>query len=201
MSETAGKGRITRRVRGLTVGLLAATVVCGAVGVGAAPEAAAGELPGDGGGSCPAGYKETSAIESFVGTSVPAGSNQGGAQPRDVGEQGPRGGRVQDQRNSSTIPLSGEIVGIGCMKHTGGTATMKFRWRSPGRLDVGLFNYTLIDCTSGESHRRHLGYETGTSRTSDEAEATFKVNPSRKYRMRISGQGTYHRDPATSSRD
>jgi hypothetical protein len=112
-----------------------------------------------------------------------------------VGKQGPRGGRAQDQRNSSTIPLSGEIVGIGCMKHTGGTATMKFRWRSPGRLDVGLFNYTLIDCTSGESHRRHLGYETGTSRTSDEAEATFKVNPSRKYRMRISGQGTYHRDP------
>jgi hypothetical protein len=191
MSETTRNGRITRRVRRLTVGLIAATAVCGAVTVGAAPDAAARPLPGDGGGSCPAGYLQTSATESFAGTAVPAGS--AGSPAKDPKEAG----RVQDQRNSSTIPLSGEIIGIGCMKHTGGKATMKFRWRSPGPLDVGLFKYYLIDCTSGESHLRHLSYETGTSRTSDKGEATIRVNPSRKYRMMIQGQGTYHRDPRT----
>lgn len=191
MSETTRTGRITRRVRRLAVGLFAATVVCGAVTVGAAPDAAARPLPGDGGGSCPAGYLQTSATESFAGTAVPAGSAGSPA-------KGPQeAGRVQDQRNSSTIPLSGEIIGIGCMKHTGGKATMKFRWSSPGPLDVGLFKYYLIDCTSGESHLRYLGYETGTSRTSDKGEATIRVNPSRKYRMMIQGQGTYHRDPRT----
>ncbi|GAA0941541.1 hypothetical protein [Pseudonocardia zijingensis] len=81
------------------------------------------------------------------------------------------------------------------MQHTGGTAIMRFRWTSPGPLDVGLFNYSLIDCTSGVAHRRHLAYENGTSRTSDQAEETFQVNPSRTYRMRITGQGTYHREP------
>ncbi len=197
MSETGkGQGRIAR-LRGLGVGLLAATVVCGGMVVGAAPEAEARPLPGDGAGSCPEGYLQTSATESFAGSAVPAGSNQGGAKPRDVGAKGPRGGRVQDQRNSGTVHLSGEIIGIGCMKHTGGTATMKFRWSSPGPLDVGGFMYYLIDCTSGESHRRTLTYETGTSRTSDEGEATIRVNPSRKYRMMIQGQGTYHRDPRT----
>jgi hypothetical protein len=177
--------------------VLGAMAVCGSVAVGAAPEAAARPLPGDGGGSCPAGYLQTSATESYAGTALPGGSNQGGAQPRDVGKQGPRGGRVQDQRNSSLVLLSGEIIGIGCMKHTGGKATMTFRWRSPGPLDVGLFKYYLIDCTSGESHLRHLSYETGTSRTSDKGEATIRVNPSRKYRMMIQGQGVYHRDPRT----
>jgi len=188
MSETARIERITRRLRRLSVGLLAATAVCGAVSIGAAPEAAARPLPGEG-GSCPAGYLQTSATESFAGTAVPAGS--GGGPAKDPNQAG----RVQDQRNSSTIPLSGEIIGIGCMKHTGGKATMKFRWSSPGPLDVGLFKYYLIDCTSGESHLRTLSYENGTSRTSAKAEATIRVNPSRKYRMMIQGQGTYHRDP------
>jgi hypothetical protein len=201
MSETKRIRGITRdSIRAVRLGaggrarlaaVLAAMAVCGLVAVGAAPEAAARPLPGDGGGSCPAGYLQTSATESFAGAAVPSGS--AGSPAKDPKEAG----RVQDQRNSSTIPLSGEIIGIGCMKHTGGKATMKFRWRSPGPLDVGLFDYFLIDCTSGESHRRSLDYETGTSRTSDKGEATIRVNPSRKYRMRISGQGTYHRNPAT----
>ena len=39
-----------------------------------------------------------------------------------------------------------------------------------------------------------MDYENGTKGTSDKAEATFKVNPSRKYRMRISGEGSYERE-------
>jgi hypothetical protein len=143
---------------------------------GAAPEAAARPDPG-GVRSCPEGSVSTSATKTYAGAAVP----------------GPPNGGNQGGRNTSEVQLNGELVGIGCMKHTGGIATMQFRWSSVGRLQVGTFIYQLIDCTSGRSHTRRMDYETGTSGTSDRAEATFAVNPSRKYRMRISGEGTYER--------
>ncbi|HWM04483.1 MAG TPA: hypothetical protein VNP92_19265 [Actinophytocola sp.] len=143
---------------------------------GSAPEAAARPDPG-GVRSCPEGSVATSATKTYAGVAVP----------------GPPNGQNQGGRNTSDVELNGELVGIGCMKHTGGTATMQFRWSSVGRLQEGTFIYQLIDCTSGQSHTRRMDYETGTKGTSDKAEATFKVNPSRKYRMRISGQGSYER--------
>jgi len=143
---------------------------------GAAPEAAARPDPG-GVRSCPEGAVATSATKTYAGTVVP----------------GPPNGQNQGGQNTSNVELNGELVGIGCMKHTGGTATMQFSWYSVGRLQVGTFIYQLIDCTSGQLHTRRMDYENGTKGTSDKAEATFKVNPSRKYRMRISGEGSYER--------
>jgi hypothetical protein len=170
MSEIKRFRGITRGL-GRTVGVLAATVACGALAVGAAPEAAARPDPG-GVRSCPEGSLRTSATETYAGAPVPVG---------------------EGRQNTTTVPLNGELVGIGCMKHTGGTATMQFRWYSSGRIQVGMFVYELIDCTSGQKHVRRMVYENGTTRTSDRAEATFKVNPSRKYRMRIGGDGSYDR--------
>ena len=144
---------------------------------GAAPEAAARPDPG-GVRSCPEGSVATSATKTYAGVAVP----------------GPPNGQNQGGKNTSNVELNGELVGIGCMKHTGGTATMQFRWSSVGRLQEGTFIYQLIDCTSGQSHTRRMDYETGTKGTSDKAEATFKVNPARKYRMRISGEGSYERN-------
>jgi hypothetical protein len=68
------------------------------------------------------------------------------------------------------VPKYGELVGRACYQHTGGTATMRFRWSSVGRVQTGTFVYKLIDCTTGRSSDalvRRLGYETptGTSGT------------------------------------
>ena len=146
---------------------------------GAAPDAAARPDPG-GVRSCPEGSLATSATETYAGAAVP----------------GPPNGQNQGGRNTSDVKLNGELVGIGCMKRTGGTATMQFRWSSVGRIQSGTFVYQLFDCTTrhtSEALTRRLDYETGTRGTSDEAEATVKVNPSHKYRMRISGEGSYER--------
>jgi hypothetical protein len=157
--------------------VLAATAVCGALTVGVAPDAAARPDP-PGPGSCPSGYVVTSATKTYAGAGVP----------------GPPNGQNQGGRNTTEVELNGELIGIGCMKHTGGTATVQFRWSSVGRLQVGMFMYQLIDCTSGQKHTRRMTYEEGTRVTSDRAEETFKVNPSRKYRMWIGGEGSYERE-------
>jgi hypothetical protein len=125
----------------------------------------------------PEGSLATSATKTYAGVAV----------------LGPPNSRNQGGRNTSVVELNGELVGMGCMKHTGGTATMQFRWSSVGRLQVGMFVYELIGCTSGQKHTRRMVYEEGTRGTSDRAEATFKVNPARKYRMRILGDGSYER--------
>ena len=93
--------------------------------------------------------------------------------------------------------MFGELVGRACYQRNGGTATMRFRWSSVGRVQTGTFVYQLFDCTTGHTSAgltRRLGYETPTG-TSGRAEATVKVNPAHKYRMRISGGGSYERAP------
>jgi hypothetical protein len=191
MRNTKGIRGITRALgtsRGLAR-VLAATAVCGAAVVGAAPAAAAGEDPG-GVSSCPKGSLATSAIGSYVGVAVPVGAegpSGAGSAAEAVGQSG----------TTSEVPMFGELVGRACYQRNGGTATMRFRWSSVGRVQTGTFVYQLFDCTTGHTSAgltRRLGYETPTG-TSGHAEATVKVNPAHKYRMRISGGGSYERAP------
>ena len=96
--------------------------------------------------------------------------------------------------------MFGELVGRACYQRNGGTATMRFRWSSVGRVQTGTFVYQLFDCTTGHTSAgltRRLGYETPTG-TSGHAEATVKVNPAHKYRMRISGGGRTSARPTAS---
>jgi hypothetical protein len=158
--------------------VLAATAVCGAVAVATAPGAAA--APDAGGGACPSGYAATSANGTFVGAPVPAGTS------------GPSKG---NGRSTTSAPRYGELVGTGCLRHTGDTAEMRFSWSSVGPLLSGTFVYQLFDCTTGgTSHAltRRLGYPTGGG-TSGGAEATLAVDPAHTYRMRITGEGSYQR--------
>jgi hypothetical protein len=177
----------TNRIRGMARALGTATAVCGAAAVGAAPAAVAGEDPG-GVSSCPKGSLATSAVGSYVGVAVPVGAegpSGAGSAAEAVGKSG----------TSSEAPMFGELVGRACYQRTGGTATMRFRWSSVGRVQTGTFVYQLLDCTTGHtsaSLTRRLDYETPTG-TSGHAEATVKVNPAHKYRMRISGGGVYER--------
>ncbi len=127
----------------------------------------------------------TSATKTFAGTPAPGGS-EGPA--RFVEE----GGRFQGGRNVSTVALNDELVGIGSSSSTPAKATMQFRWYSSGQIAVG-FHVPVDRLHERQSHTRRLTYQTGTNRTSDRAEATFKVNPTRKYHMRIGGDGTYER--------
>jgi hypothetical protein len=192
MSEIKGIRGITRVLgraggRSRLAAVLAATALCGAVAVGAAPDAAARPDPG-GVRSCPEGSQATSATETYAGTPVP-GSAGGPAKPP------AEAGRVQGGRNTSTVALNGELVGRACYKRAGGTATMQFRWSSSGRVLTGTFIYQLVDCTTGHTSKeltRRMDYETPTG-SSGQAEATLKVNGSHKYRMRITGSGTYER--------
>ena len=156
--------------------VFAAMVVCGAVAVGAAPDAAAEPDPG-GVSSCPTGFLATSATGSFVGAAATGGPGQSSG------------------RTSGNVEKYGELVGIACYQRTGGTATMRFRWSSVGRVRTGSFVYQLVDCTTGRTSdalTRRLDYETPAG-TSGEGEATLKVNRSHTYRMRIRGGGTYER--------
>ena len=110
----------TTRALGTSSGLarvLAATAVCGAAVVGAAPAATAGEDPG-GVSSCPKGSLATSAIGSYVGVAVP------------VGAEGPSGAgsaaeAVGNSGTTSEVPMFGELVGRACYQRNGGTATMR----------------------------------------------------------------------------
>ena len=72
---------------------------------------------------------------------------------------------------------------------------MQFRWSAVGRVQTGTFIYQLFDCDTGNTSKaltRRLAYETPTG-TSGHGEATLKVNPAHKFRMRISGEGSYER--------
>lgn len=154
---------------------------------GAAPEAAARPDPG-GVRSCASGSLAVSATKTFAGAAAPGGSGPAKS-PSEAG-------RIQGGRNTGDVGLNGELVGRGCYKRSGGTATMQFRWSSIGRIQSGTFIYQLFDCKTGRTSKaltRRMDYETGTRGTSDEAEATLKVNPAHKYRMRISGGGSYER--------
>ena len=124
----------------------------------------------------------------YVGVAVP------------VGAEGPSGAgtaaeAVGKSGTSSEAPMFGELVGRACYQRTGGTATMRFRWSSVGRVQTGTFVYQLFDCTTGHTSAgltRRLGYETPTG-TSGHAEAAVKVNPAHEYLMRISGGGVCER--------
>ena len=123
------------------------------------------------------------AIGSYVGVAVPVGAegpSGAGSAAEAVGQSG----------TTSEVPMFGELVGRACYQRNGGTATMRFRWSSVGRVQTGTFVYQLFDCTTGHTSAgltRRLGYETPTG-TSGRAEATVKVNPAHKYRMRITGR-------------
>ena len=98
----------TTRALGTSSGLarvLAATAVCGAAVVGAAPAAAAGEDPG-GVSSCPKGSLATSAIGSYVGVAVPAGAE---ALPARAAAEA-----VGNSGTTSEVPMFGELVGRAC---------------------------------------------------------------------------------------
>jgi hypothetical protein len=169
--------------------MLAATTVSLAVAIGAAPEAAAKQDPGGSASACPSGYLEASATGTYVGVAVPkGGEGPSGAES---------GAEAVGQATTSEVPKYGEVVGIGCYQRTGGTAVMRFRWSSVGRVQTGTFVYQLFDCTTGNTSAaltRRLDYETPTG-TSGHGEATVKVNPSHTFRMRINGQGVYERPP------
>jgi len=191
MSKIKGIRDITRGLgirRTWLAAAAAAPVVCAAVAVGAAPVAAAGEDPG-GVRSCPAGSLATSAIGTFVGAAVPAGSSGAASGAGSASEAVGRAG------DSSAVPTFGELVGRACYQRHGDTATMQFRWSAVGRVQTGTFIYQLFDCNTGNTSKaltRRLAYETPTG-TSGHGEATLKVNPAHKFRMRISGEGSYER--------
>ncbi len=162
---------------------LAATAACGAVGVAAAPAAVAAPDPGTG---CPSGYVATAANGTYVGVAVPGRTEE---QPK----SGALPGRPND--GNTAEPRYGELSGTGCLRRDGGTATMRFSWSSIGPVLSGTFVYQLFDCTTGgtsDALTRRLGYPTRAG-TSGSAEATLAVDPSRTYRMRITGDGSYER--------
>ena len=110
------------------------------------------------------------AIGFYVGVAVPVGAegpSGAGSAAEAVGQSG----------TTSEVPMFGELVGRACYQRNGGTATMRFRWSSVGRVQTGTFVYQLFDCTTGHTSAgltRRLGYETPTG-TSGRAEATVKV--------------------------
>jgi hypothetical protein len=166
--------------------VLAVTAVCGAAAIASAPAAAAAPDPGSGG--CPSGYLATSADGTYVGVAA--------ALPGSTADRGNGRPGVTSGRSTSAAPRHGELVGTGCFRHTGDTATMRFSWSSVGPVLSGTFVYQLFDCTTGQTANaltRRLGYETPTG-TSGSAGATVAVDPAHTYRMRITGDGAYSRD-------
>lgn len=60
--------------------------------------------------------------------------------------------------------------------------------------DLVVADARLTTGNTSAALTRRLDYETPTG-TSGHGEATVKVNPSHKFRMRINGQGIYERPP------
>ncbi len=150
--------------------LAVATLAIGGVIAGVTAVASAAPPPSP--GSCPSGYVSAYANNSYAGSGAGGGTARG----------------------SVSAPLTNEIMGVGCLKANSSKAHLKFKWATTGKLQEGIFYYELVDCGTNLSvGTKSLGYPTGTAKKSGSSNASFKIVKGKKYKMRISGGGTYRR--------
>lgn len=95
-------------------------------------------------------------------------------------------------------PVQLSDVGVhGCITRTGGTVKMEFSWSTNGyRVLVGLFEYTLIDCNTGDLlWNDEMVYPRGTDSTTGGRTSFITVDDTHTYRMRVAGVGQINTYP------
>ncbi|MGQ0631134.1 MAG: hypothetical protein ACT4P1_08825 [Sporichthyaceae bacterium] len=100
---------------------------------------------------------------------------------------------------AGTVPAKGEISAFNCLERVGSRTTMHYGWQTAGRLQVGVFNFSLIDCSTGkrlEDTVRVMSYPRGSTTPSGSGTASFTLPADKRYRTYLYGAGTYRRNQA-----
>ncbi|MGQ0624218.1 MAG: hypothetical protein ACT4PP_06115 [Sporichthyaceae bacterium] len=100
---------------------------------------------------------------------------------------------------AGSAPTKGEISAYSCLERVGNRITMHYGWSTVGYLQVGAFNFSIFDCSTGKQLPqtvRPMTYPRGSKKPSGQGSATFTLSTGKRYQSSLYGAGTYRRTQA-----